>query len=95
VTGSRIVVWLVLGVLVLTPVLAFASHALAGAAAAPAKQQTLRHPTRSRTTWRNLTGTLDLGGGPPVVALLEHSLPEEQSTRLSLVSFAVFVPPRS
>jgi hypothetical protein len=95
VNGSRIVVCLVLGVLVLTPVLAFASHALAGAAAAPAKQQTLRHQTRSRTAWRNLTATLDVGAAPPVVGLLEHSLPEEQSTRLSLVSFAVFVPPRS
>jgi hypothetical protein len=76
VNGSRIVVWLVLGVLVLTPVLAFASHALTGAAAAPAKQQTLRHQTRSRTAWRNLTGTLDVGGAPPVVGLLDHTLPE-------------------
>jgi hypothetical protein len=95
VNASRIVVCLVVGVLVLTPVLVFASQALDDASTAPAKQHILRHHMRSRTTWRNVTATLELGAVRPVLALLGHWLPDERHPRLSAGSSAIFVPPRS
>jgi hypothetical protein len=95
VKGSRAVLWCLVGVLVLMPVLVFASHLPTdGTPTGHGKQQLGRYHMRMRTVWRNLTGALEPEMARPLLPVLRHVCADERILRPSLVSSTIFVPPR-
>ena len=92
--GVRLVVWLVLVALVVTPVLVLASPAPGDAAGGVAKRHTLRHHPRVGTAWRNLAATFDRAVVRPVLVVVARTSSSQHGAPLALDPFGVFVPPR-